>query len=144
MERFFDGTDQENSKTQRGKGQIRKIKKKQEGKNGWKKKKRFSCMWRFPYWCVLHRSGTPSGYCPRTTLPQENPLVLEPPLQPSVLTAFLLLSIYRQKEKLKIKSVKIKYILRFSITIIRPKIWRKVTKCSVHGSSRVAKIQKVF
>jgi len=34
MERFFDGTDQENSKTQRGKGQIRKIKKKQEGKNG--------------------------------------------------------------------------------------------------------------
>jgi len=40
MERFFDGMDQENSKTQ-GKGQIRKIeKKKQEGKSGGKKKKR--------------------------------------------------------------------------------------------------------
>ncbi len=41
MERFYDGTDQENSKTQGGKEQIRKIKKKQEGKNGGKKKKRF-------------------------------------------------------------------------------------------------------
>ncbi len=41
MERFFDGTDQENSKTKGGKGQIRKIQKKQEGKNGGKKKKRF-------------------------------------------------------------------------------------------------------
>jgi hypothetical protein len=38
MERFFDGTDQENSKTQGGKGQIRKIKKKQEGKE-WMKEK---------------------------------------------------------------------------------------------------------
>jgi hypothetical protein len=38
MERFFDGTDQENSKTQGGKGQIRKIFKK--GKNGGKKKKK--------------------------------------------------------------------------------------------------------
>jgi hypothetical protein len=37
--------------------------------------------WRFSYSCVLHRSGTHSGYCPRVTLSQENPLVWEPPLQ---------------------------------------------------------------
>jgi len=41
MKRFLDGIDQENSKTQGGKGQIRKIQEKQEGKNGGKKKKRF-------------------------------------------------------------------------------------------------------
>ncbi len=42
MERFFEGMDRENSKTQGGKGQIRKIeKKKHEGKSGRKKKKRF-------------------------------------------------------------------------------------------------------
>jgi hypothetical protein len=39
MERFFDGMDQENSKT-RGKGQIRKIEKNKQGKSGGKKKKR--------------------------------------------------------------------------------------------------------
>jgi hypothetical protein len=41
MERFFYGTDRENSETQGGKGQIRKIQNKQEGKNGAKEKKRF-------------------------------------------------------------------------------------------------------
>jgi hypothetical protein len=42
MERLFDGTDQEHSKTQGEKGQIRKIeKKKQEGNSGAKKTKRF-------------------------------------------------------------------------------------------------------
>jgi hypothetical protein len=41
MKRFLDGMDQENPKTRGGKGQIRKIQKKQEGKNGGKKKKRF-------------------------------------------------------------------------------------------------------
>jgi len=39
MERFFDGTDQENSKTQGGKDRSGKLKK-HEGKNGGKKKKR--------------------------------------------------------------------------------------------------------
>ncbi len=38
MERFFDGTDQENSKTKGGKGQIKRIQKKQEGKE-WRKEK---------------------------------------------------------------------------------------------------------
>jgi hypothetical protein len=33
---------------------------KQEGKKGGKKKRRFLGMWRFPYSCVLHWSGTPS------------------------------------------------------------------------------------
>ncbi len=68
MERFFDGMNQKNSKQQ-------------EGKNGGKKKKRFLHTWRFPYSCVLHWSGTPSGYHPHATLPQENQLKLEPPLQ---------------------------------------------------------------
>jgi hypothetical protein len=40
MKRFLDEMDQENSKTQGGKGQIRKIQEKKEGKNGGKKKKR--------------------------------------------------------------------------------------------------------
>ncbi len=65
------GTDQENSK-------------KQEGKNGGKKKKRFLCMWRFS--CVFHRSGTPWEYRPHATLPQENPLIWEPPLQQNSLS----------------------------------------------------------
>jgi hypothetical protein len=51
MKIFFDGMDQENSKTQ-------------EGKNGGKKKR-----WRFPYSCVLHQLGTPSGYRSCATLP---------------------------------------------------------------------------
>jgi hypothetical protein len=41
MERFLMGWIRENSKTQGGKGQIRKIQKKQEEKNGGKKKKNF-------------------------------------------------------------------------------------------------------
>jgi hypothetical protein len=61
MERFLDETDKENSETQGGKGHIRKIQRKQEGKNGGKKKKRFLGTWRFPYLCVLHRLGTLSG-----------------------------------------------------------------------------------
>jgi hypothetical protein len=40
MERFFDGMDSENSKTQGGKGQIKENSKKQEGKNGGKEKKK--------------------------------------------------------------------------------------------------------
>jgi hypothetical protein len=54
MERFFGGTDQENSKTQGRKGQIRKIQK----NNGGKKTKRFLHSWRFSYSCILHRSDT--------------------------------------------------------------------------------------
>jgi hypothetical protein len=41
MKRCFDGTDQENSKTQGEKGPDQESSKKQEGKNGGKKKKRF-------------------------------------------------------------------------------------------------------
>jgi hypothetical protein len=55
MERFFDGTDQENSKTQGGKVQIRKIKKNKKERMEKKKEKRFLCMWRFPYPCVVHQ-----------------------------------------------------------------------------------------
>jgi hypothetical protein len=39
MESFFDGTDQENSKTQGGKGQIRKNSKERERKKEWRKEK---------------------------------------------------------------------------------------------------------
>jgi hypothetical protein len=76
MNRFLDGMDQENSeKTRRKK---------------WRKEKE-EILFVFNYVhggsqthvfsCVLHRSGRHSGYCPRVTLPQENPLVWEPPLQ---------------------------------------------------------------
>jgi len=51
MKRFFDGTDQENSKnTKEERDRSGKFQKKQEGKNEVKKKKR-----RFPYSCVLER-----------------------------------------------------------------------------------------
>jgi hypothetical protein len=69
LKRFFDGTDQENSKTQGGKGHQENSKKKKGGKNGGKKKKRFSQMWRFPYSFVLHWPGTPSCYHPPATFP---------------------------------------------------------------------------
>ncbi len=77
-------------------GRIRKIQKHEEkGDRSWKFKKTrrkewrkekeeifFYGMWRFPYSsCVLHCSETPSGYHHCATLPQENPLVWEPPLQ---------------------------------------------------------------
>jgi hypothetical protein len=86
MKRFFDGTDHVNSKTQGGKGhrsgQFKKTRTKE-----WKKEKEeilflfFSHTSRFPYSCVLHQSGTPSGYCPIATLPHKNPLLQETPLQ---------------------------------------------------------------
>ncbi len=72
--------DKENSKT-RGKGHIKKIEKRKEGKSGGKKKKRFWKTWRFPYSCVFHRSGMPPAYCPCVTVPQENPFIWEPPIQ---------------------------------------------------------------
>jgi hypothetical protein len=40
MERFFDGTDQENSKTQGGKGQVRKIQKKKKKKERMEERKK--------------------------------------------------------------------------------------------------------
>ncbi len=70
MERFFDGTDQENLKTQGEKGQIRKIQK-QTRRKEWRKEKEenfyihggsHTGVWRFPYWCVLHWWGMSSGY----------------------------------------------------------------------------------
>jgi hypothetical protein len=63
MERFFDGTDQENSK-------------KQETKNGGKKKKKF-----FTYVGGSHTHVfSISQEHPCATLPRENPLAWEPPL----------------------------------------------------------------
>ncbi len=59
-------------------GKLKETRKKEWRKE---KKKRFLCTWRFPYPCVLHQLGMPWGYRPRATLPQENPLMWEPPLQ---------------------------------------------------------------
>ncbi len=80
---FLMGWIKENSKFKntRRKGTHLENSKKQEEKNGGEKKKRFLSTWRFPYSCVLHWSGTPSGLCPCGTIPQENPLEWEPPLQ---------------------------------------------------------------
>jgi hypothetical protein len=70
MERFFFKKIQKHKEERDRAGNFQK---KQEGKNGGKKKKRFffKSTWRFPYSCVLHRSGTPSGLCPCVTLAQE-------------------------------------------------------------------------
>jgi hypothetical protein len=71
MERFFDGKDQENLKTQGGKGEIRKIPKKKTRRKEWRKEKEenfyirggsHTGVWRFPYWCVLHWSRMSWGY----------------------------------------------------------------------------------
>jgi hypothetical protein len=51
MERFFDETDQEKLKNTRRKGTDQENFKKQEGKNGGKKKKKFLHTLRFPYLC---------------------------------------------------------------------------------------------
>jgi hypothetical protein len=64
MERLFDGMESGKFKNTRRKGTDQENPKKQEGKNGGKKKKRFLCTWRFPYSCVLHQSGTPSCNSP--------------------------------------------------------------------------------
>jgi hypothetical protein len=65
-------------------GQIRKIQKNKKERMEKRKKTRFIFIyflrsWRFPYSCVLHQSRTPLGYCPRATLPQENPLLQSSP-----------------------------------------------------------------
>jgi hypothetical protein len=77
-------TDQKNSKTQGGKGQIRKFQKNQEGKNWRKEKEEIFTYMEVPIvMCVLNRLRTPSGYHPCATVPQENPLAWGPPLQPN-------------------------------------------------------------
>jgi len=56
----FDGTDQENSKTQGGRRQIRKIQEnKKEMMEERKRRERSLLMWRFPYSCVCHWLGMP-------------------------------------------------------------------------------------
>jgi hypothetical protein len=49
MERFWDGTDWENSKPQGGKGQIRKNEKNKKERIHGKRRRDVLCMWRFPY-----------------------------------------------------------------------------------------------
>jgi hypothetical protein len=48
MDYFFDGMDQENSKAQGGKGQIRKIQKNKKERMQDRKRRDFDRMWRFP------------------------------------------------------------------------------------------------
>jgi hypothetical protein len=80
MERLFDGMDQENSKTQGGKGQMRKIEKENKKERVEERKRRdFDGHGGSHTLCVLHRSGMPPAYCPCATVPQENPLIWEPP-----------------------------------------------------------------
>jgi hypothetical protein len=88
-------------------GQIRKIKKhKEERDRSGKLKKTRRKEWRkekeenfyihggsHPYLCVLHGSGMSTGYNAHATLPQENPLEWEPPLQLDPLSPSLLPSL---------------------------------------------------
>jgi hypothetical protein len=78
---FLMGRIRKIQKQKEERGRSRESKKNKKEKNGGKKKKRFLCMWRFPYSCVFHWSGMPWDYRPHATLPQENPLIWEPPLQ---------------------------------------------------------------
>jgi hypothetical protein len=69
MKRFFDETDQDDSKTQGGKGQIRKIQKKEKGKEWRKEKEEIFTDVKVPYSFVLDRPGPPSCYYPPATFP---------------------------------------------------------------------------
>jgi hypothetical protein len=83
MERFFDGTDQENSKHKEERDRLgNKIKKRRKE---WKKeKKRFFFEIFFTYIEVPILMCSPLGQeHPRTTLHQENSLVWETPLKHS-------------------------------------------------------------
>jgi hypothetical protein len=58
-------------------GKFKKTRRKE-----WKKKEEEIFTYaKVPYLCVLHWLRMPLGYRPYVTLPQENPLVWEPPLQ---------------------------------------------------------------
>jgi hypothetical protein len=81
MERFLNGTDQENSKPQGGKGQIRKVQKNKKERVEEKKQEIDYVHGGSHILCVLHQSGTPLGSHPHATLLQANPLLWEPPLQ---------------------------------------------------------------
>ncbi len=77
---IFDGTDQENSKTQGGRRQIRKI---QENKKEMmeERKRRDLCACGGSHTRVFAIGWGCPGYHPCATLRQENPLIWEPPLQ---------------------------------------------------------------
>jgi hypothetical protein len=79
MERFFDGMDQKNSKTQGGKGQIMKIPKIKKERMEERKRRDFIF---FDVGGGSHTRVFSIGWeHPRATLPQENPLVWGPHLQ---------------------------------------------------------------
>jgi hypothetical protein len=63
MERFFDGMDQENSKTQGGKGQIRNFFLKKTRRKEWRKEKKK----KFHSWSVLLRDGRTRAVTSPTT-----------------------------------------------------------------------------
>ncbi len=67
-------------------GWIRKVQKHKKERMEERKRRDFYSTWRFLYSCVLHCSRTPSAYHHCATLPQENPLVWEPPLQKTTTT----------------------------------------------------------
>jgi hypothetical protein len=79
---IFDGTDQENSKTQGGRGQIRKIQEnKKEIIEERKRREEIFAYVEVPILVCLPLVGDARGYHPCVTLRQENPLIWEPSLQ---------------------------------------------------------------
>jgi len=84
MKSFFDGTDQENSKTQGVKGQIRKILKNKKERMEERKRSDFY-IHGGSHICVFSIGQEHPWATAHMTLPQENPLVWEPPLQQKVL-----------------------------------------------------------
>jgi hypothetical protein len=84
MKSFFDGTDQENSKTQGVEGQIRKIQKNKKERMEERKRRDFY-IHGGSHICVFSISQEHPWATAHVTLPQENPLKWEPPFQQKVL-----------------------------------------------------------
>jgi hypothetical protein len=80
MERSFDGLNHGNSKTQGGKGQIRKIQKNKKERLEERKRRDFYTRGG----SHTHMFSIGREHPRATTLPQENPLELESPLQLSI------------------------------------------------------------
>jgi hypothetical protein len=79
MESFFDGTDQENSKTRGGKGQIKNKKFKKNRRKEWREIKRDFYTVEVPI--LVCSSSIGNTLRPCAILLQENPLIRESPLQ---------------------------------------------------------------
>jgi hypothetical protein len=81
MERFFDGTDKENLKNQEEMDRSGKLRKTRKERMEERERRDFYISGGFHTRVFSINQERPWGYHPCATLPRENPLVWEPPLQ---------------------------------------------------------------